>query len=76
MGHGWHEANWGGHLPDASWIDAVSPHDAVVLYRMDVHMVLLNRRALSQANINVASKDPEGGKIMRDSEGRPTGILV
>ncbi len=76
MGHGWEEAHWGGTLPTADWIDDISPVNPVLLYRMDVHMVLLNTAALKLASIDGLTLVPEGGKVVRDDYGAPTGILV
>lgn len=76
MGHGWEEAHWKGGLPSTDWIDAVSPHNPVLLYRMDVHMVLLNSVALKVAGITAATAPPEGGRLLSGKDGQPTGILV
>lgn len=76
MGHGWEEAHWRGDLPDTEWTDSVSPHNPVLLYRMDVHMVLLNSVALRLAGIGADTVAPDGGKIVHGKHGEPTGILV
>ncbi|DBA97126.1 hypothetical protein WJX77_007862 [Trebouxia sp. C0004] len=76
MGHGWEETHWGGALPDADWIDGVSPVNAVLLYRMDVHMVLINTAALRLAGIDSTTEVPEGGKVVLGDSNEPTGILV
>ena len=76
MGHGWEEAHWGGGLPHANWVDDISPVNPVLLYRMDVHMVLVNTRAMQLAGIAESSEAPEGGRIVLDGSGQPTGILV
>lgn len=39
------------------------------------HTVLANSRALELAKITKATPDPLGGKIWRDTEGNPTGLL-
>lgn len=38
-------------------------------------MGLANRVALEKAGIDGTTPDPEGGAIVRDSEGTPTGLL-
>ena len=76
LGYGWEEAHWGGDLPTADWIDDVSPDNPVLLYRMDVHMALGNAVALKVAGIDGDTPVPEGGKLVLDGNGRPTGILV
>ncbi len=59
----------------AGIIDQVSDGHPVFLDRVDGHLALANTRALQLASITVASRDPEGGKIDRDANGQPTGIL-
>jgi len=39
------------------------------------HTALANSRALTLAKISKATPDPAGGKIWRDAEGNPTGLL-
>jgi len=48
----------------------------VVLERIDGHAVVVNSAALKAAKITAATKDPVGGKIERDAQGNPTGLLV
>jgi predicted amidohydrolase YtcJ len=36
----------------------------------------VNRKALEVARIDKRTRDPEGGKIVRDTAGNPTGILI
>lgn len=76
MGHGWEEEHWGGSLPTADWIDDNSAVNPVLLYRMDVHMVLLNSVAMELAGIDESTQVPEGGKIVLGEGGKATGILV
>ena len=76
MGHGWEEAHWGGDLPTADWIDGVTPVNPVLLYRMDVHMVLINTVALELASIDEATPVPEGGRVVLGGNSKPSGLLV
>ncbi len=63
-------------LPSKQWIDPVTPHNPVCVTRMDMHMILVNSRALQIAGIGRSTPDPEGGLIERDVRtGEPTGIL-
>jgi hypothetical protein len=71
----WDHENWGGELPDRNWIDAVTPNNPVWISRLDGHMSLANSAALKAANINDQVKDIEGGTIVRDKNGRVTGVL-
>jgi predicted amidohydrolase YtcJ len=76
VGGGWDQTLWPGHeLPTRGDIDAVSTDHPVFLERVDGHIAVVNTKALQLAKITLASKDPPGGKIDRDSTGQATGIL-
>ncbi len=62
-------------LPSRWDLDEVSGGHPVFLDRVDGHLAVANTRALQLANVTLASRDPEGGKIDRDENGQPTGIL-
>jgi predicted amidohydrolase YtcJ len=74
-GRSWDEQRMGGELPTRAWIDAVTPDTPVAVPRTDLHMCLLNSVALKLAGIDRNTRDPEGGVIVRDASGEPTGIL-
>ncbi|KAK6233558.1 hypothetical protein QUC31_005964 [Theobroma cacao] len=76
LGGGWNNELWGGELPVASWIDDVTSDNPVWLTRMDGHMGLANSVALKLAGVTNLSKDPNGGTIMRTSDGEPIGLLI
>jgi predicted amidohydrolase YtcJ len=71
----WDHENWGGELPDRDWIDAVTPDNPIWIQRLDGHMALANSLALGQAGVDADTPDIDGGTIVRDTDGRPTGIL-
>ena len=71
----WDHTLWGGKLPAKEWIDDHTKENPVVLYRLDGHMVLANSLALKIAGIDRNTLDVEGGKIVKDEFGEPTGIL-
>jgi predicted amidohydrolase YtcJ len=48
----------------------------VYLGRIDGHATWVNKKVLEIAGITKESEEPPGGRIMRDREGNPTGILV
>jgi predicted amidohydrolase YtcJ len=76
LGSGWDHTKWPvKELPSRWDIDEVTTDHPVFLDRVDGHIAVANTRALQLASITVASKDPQGGKIDRDSTGQPTGIL-
>jgi len=68
----WPEAN----LPTKELIDRFTPNTPVFVSRLDGHMSLANSLALKLAGVTNATKDPDGGVIVRDAKtGEPTGIL-
>jgi predicted amidohydrolase YtcJ len=71
----WDHEAWGGELPHRDWIDSLTPASPVFVSRLDGHMGLANTRALELAGVSAATADPPGGTIVRDPDGRPTGIL-
>lgn len=74
-GGDWDHQNWGGELPRRDWIDSVTPNNPVWISRLDGHMALANSAALAIAKVNASTPDIEGGAIVRDGSGNPTGIL-
>ena len=76
VGRGWDETLWPVKTTPTRWdVDQVSGDHPVYLDRVDGHIAVANTKALELAGINLASKDPEGGKIDHDQNGTPTGIL-
>jgi len=75
QGGTWDHQNWGGELPHRSWVDSLTPDNPVMVVRLDGHMVLANSVALALAGIDENTPDVAGGEIVRDSAGKPTGIL-
>jgi predicted amidohydrolase YtcJ len=76
-GRGWDQNLWPGkEFPDARTLDRVLPGRPAVARRVDGHAVWLNTAALRAAGIEAATKDPEGGRILRRSDGSPSGVLV
>lgn len=71
----WDHELWGGELPDRQWIDGFTQNTPVFIMRLDGHMALANTAALEAAGIRQDSVSPEGGEIIRDATGRPTGVL-
>jgi predicted amidohydrolase YtcJ len=76
LGGGWDHTLWPvKELPSRWDIDEVTKDHPVFLERVDGHIAVANTRALQLAGITIASKDPAGGKIDRDSTGQATGIV-
>jgi predicted amidohydrolase YtcJ len=73
-GRGWDDNAWE-RRPHRSALDAVCPGRPVLLHSHDFHSLWVNGAALARAGITRATPDPEGGRIERDANGDPTGIL-
>jgi predicted amidohydrolase YtcJ len=72
----WDHENWPSKaLPTRQLIDPVTPDHPVFVQRLDGHMALANGLALKLAGIDHETADPEGGTVVRDASGNPTGIL-
>lgn len=56
--------------------DAASGGRPVVIRAGDGHSMLANSKALAMAGLTAATPDPEGGRIVRDAAGNPTGHLL
>ena len=77
LGDGWNQVKWKlGRFPSAAELDAAETDRPALLGRIDGHAAWLNTKALQLAGITKESKDPVGGRIERDADGNPTGVLV
>lgn len=88
LGRGWHQDKWekkpevmvqGFQTHHA--LSAVSPENPVFLRHASGHAALANAKAMEIAGINQLSREAvrqlsvEGGEIIRDAQGNPTGIF-
>ena len=75
-GGDWDHERWPeAKLPTKELIDRFTPNTPVFVNRLDGHMALANSVALKLAGVTSQTKDPDGGVIVRDAKGEPTGIL-
>jgi len=75
-GRGWDQSRWpDGTFPTWRELEGVTDRP-VYLRRVDGHAAWLNRAMLELAGISRDTADPEGGRILRDDDGAPTGVLV
>lgn len=75
QGRGWDHTLWGGEWPAKKDLDEVAPENPVYLTRVDGHVSWANSLALQKANVTRETRAPEGGEILHDAKGEPTGIL-
>jgi predicted amidohydrolase YtcJ len=74
-GRGWDHTLWGGAWPTKKDLDAVAPNNPVILQRVDGHVSWANTLALQKGNVTRGTQAPQGGEILHDAAGEPTGIL-
>jgi len=80
---GWLEVvNWfqesmrpAGTKTSRATLDALKTSRPIIVRSSFGHTVLANSRALALARMTKATADPPGGKIWRDAEGNPSGLL-
>ena len=75
-GMGWDHTLTASPLPTRQELDRVATQHPVVLRDVDGHSAWANSLALELAGIDATTPDPEGGTILRDAAGDPTGILL
>ena len=77
IGYGWNHNAWEpAEYGTASQLDAISNQHPVFLHAKSLHAACVNTIAMRIAGIDRNMPDPEGGLILRDPSGEPTGILL
>jgi len=88
IGRGWHQEKWDKTptemvkgFPTHKALSAVSPDNPVFLEHVSGHAALANAKAMEIAGVNLLSMEKidhdkgEGGEIIRDLQGNPTGLF-
>jgi predicted amidohydrolase YtcJ len=82
QGRGWHQEKWNKvprpnveGVPLHAALDRVSPNNPVILTHASGHAAFVNGMALGLAGVTRATPNPEGGEIVKDARGEPTGLL-
>jgi predicted amidohydrolase YtcJ len=83
LGWGWHQEKWDrppepsldGYPVHESLSAAVPDHPVLLKHAAGAHMGIVNALAMGLAGIDATTTSPEGGEIVRDAGGRPTGVL-
>jgi hypothetical protein len=77
LGRGWNQVTWKlGRFPTAKELNAVVADRPAWMERIDGHAAWANSAAMQAAGIDRHTRDPVGGRIERDADGNPTGVLV
>ena len=82
IGRGWHQEKWtsspADHVNGFPRLDELSnrvPDHPVYLEHASGHAAIINEMALQQVGISQDMNDPEGGRFLRDDEGKLIGVL-
>ena len=76
LGGGWDYTLKEGKLPSKEDLDAVVPDRPVMLIDIDFHSAWVNSKALEIGGVTAKSEVPEGGQILLNDKGEPSGILL
>ena len=82
VGRGWHQEKWTSvpqpnveGFPLKESLDRVSPNNPVILTHASGHAAFVNSKALEVSGVTKATPNPEGGEILKDKAGNPTGLM-
>jgi predicted amidohydrolase YtcJ len=70
-----HEAWPSKALPTRALLDPVTPEHPVFVQRLDGHMAVANGLAMKLAGVTHDTQSPDGGTIVKDASGEPTGLF-
>jgi predicted amidohydrolase YtcJ len=81
-GRGWHQEKWSTPpapnvegFPTEASLSRVSPNNPVLLTHASGHASFANALAMKLSGVTRTTKNPEGGEILKDAQGNPTGLL-
>ena len=77
QGRGWNQTQWPSNaFPNAESLDQHFIEQPVWLERVDGHAGWANSKAMALAGITKDTVSPEGGEIIKDKNGLPTGVFI
>jgi predicted amidohydrolase YtcJ len=77
LGHGWAQDMWPDKaFPTAADLDAIGSEHPVFLRARSGHAAWANTLAMRMAGITANTADPDGGQLVRDASGQPTGVFL
>ncbi|MDJ0910732.1 MAG: amidohydrolase [Woeseiaceae bacterium] len=82
VGRGWHQDKWTVReevlvegVPVHDSLSAATPDHPVMLIHTSGHGVFVNEFAMRLVELDENTQPPEGGEIVKDENGRPTGMM-
>jgi predicted amidohydrolase YtcJ len=82
VGRGWHQEKWTSvpqpnveGFPTHESLSKVSPNNPVILTHASGHASFVNAKAMELSGITAKTPNPNGGEILRDKNGNPTGLM-
>lgn len=82
VGRGWHQDKWTDSPknlvegnPTHNELSAISPDNPVMLDHASGHGILVNQKAMELAGVTKNTESPDGGYIIRNEIGVPTGVF-
>jgi hypothetical protein len=77
VGRGWDQNDWPDtRFPTHEALSKAVPNHPVYITRVDGHAALVNAAAMQVAGVTAATRDTPGGRLERNTDGSPTGVLI
>jgi predicted amidohydrolase YtcJ len=76
VGQGWDEGRWADRYPDKALLTAAVPDHPVFMRSLHSFAGWVNQMALDRAGITRDTAVPEGGEMLLDAEGNPSGLFL
>ncbi len=81
-GRGWHQEKWNENpgltvsgYPFHDELSKISPDNPIVLFHASGHALIANQKAMQMAAITNETNSPAGGRIVKDENGKLTGVF-
>jgi predicted amidohydrolase YtcJ len=82
VGRGWHQEKWSSipastveGFPTHESLSRISPNNPLVLTHASGHASFANAKAMELSGITRDTPNPNGGEILKDASGNPTGLM-